>query len=54
MDDNIITVKQLQDYLANMPEDALVYRVETIDGEMQDTYFAVTHVWEKDGNVMIY
>lgn len=48
------TVKELIDALLDMPEDATVYHVETIDGEPQETYFAVTHVYEQDGDVMIY
>ena len=48
------TVRELIEELQKYPEDATVYHVETIDGEPQDMYFAVTHVFEQDGSVMIF
>ena len=54
MKGKITTVGELMEELQKYPEDATVYHVETIDGEPQDTYFAVTHVFEQDGCVMIY
>ena len=48
------TVKELIEALEEFPEDATVYHVDTMDGEPQDTYFAVTHVFEQDGAVMIF
>ena len=48
------TVKELINKLKEYPEDATVYHAETIDGEPQDIYLAVTEVFEQDGAVMIY
>ena len=48
------TVKELIDKLKEYPEDATVYHAETIDGEPQDMYLAVTDVFMQDGAVMIY
>lgn len=48
------TVKELIDKLKEYPEDAIIYHTETIDGEPQDMYLAVTDVFMQDGAVMIY
>lgn len=48
------TVKELIDKLKEYPEDATVYHAETINGEPQDIYLAVTEVFVQDGVVMIY
>ena len=47
-------VKELIDKLKEYPEDATVYHAETIDGEPQDVYLAVTEVFKQDDAVMIY
>lgn len=54
MNGHYTTVKELIEKLQDYPEDAVVYHAETIDGEPQDIYLAVTHVFQQDSAVMIY
>lgn len=54
MNGTYTTVKELIDKLREYPEDAIIYRAETIDGEPQATCLAVTDVFMQDGAVMIY
>ena len=49
-----MTVKELIEILKNMPSDADVYHIETIDGEPQEMYLIVTNVYQQDNDVMIY
>ncbi len=49
-----MTVKELIDILKDMPSDANVYHIETIDREPQETYLIVTNVYQQDDDVMIY
>ena len=47
-------VKELIDILKDMPPDADVYHIETIDSEPQEMYLIVTNVYQQDDDVMIY
>lgn len=49
-----MTVKELIEILKDMPSDANVYHIETIDGEPQYMYLIVTNVYQQDDDVMIY
>lgn len=49
-----MTVKELIDILKDMPSEADVYHIETIDGEPQEMYLIVTNVYKQDEDVMIY
>lgn len=54
MNGTYTTVKELIDKLREYPEDAIIYHAETIDGEPQDMYLAVTEVFVQGAAVMIY
>lgn len=47
------TVKELVEFLKTMPEDALVYRAETINEDPNASYLLVLKVWEENGYVML-
>lgn len=47
-------VKELIKELEQMPEDADVYHIETIDGRSQDYYLMVSDLYQKDNYVFIF
>ena len=53
MDGKTTTVKELIDILKTMPEDALVFRAETINEDPNASYLMVLKVWEENGRVML-
>ena len=53
MNGKITTVKELVEFLKTMPEDALVYRSETINEIPNASYLLVLNVWEENGHVML-
>lgn len=53
MNGKTTTVKELIEFLKTVPEDALVYRAETINEDPNAAYLLVLKVWEENGHVMI-
>lgn len=53
MNGKTTTAKELIEFLKTVPEDALVYRAETINEDPNASYLLVLNVWEDNRIVMI-
>ena len=53
MNGKTTTVKELIEFLKTVPEDALVYRAETINEDPDASYLVVLKAWEENGSVML-
>lgn len=53
MNGKTTTVKEPKEFLADKPDNAPVFRVETVNEDPNASYLLVLHVWEESGQIMI-